>query len=274
VASQPVVGTWSTTWKRSNGPSFRENAHDYGVPHFQIEKNVQALSLLPLWGLEFLTPTNGIFEDCLDPEIQSKSLHTTERDILENFVPILTTLVKCSRAIKLDHTHIDEASRALVELNDYFESGRHWGDVWNSDIVKETWQYLWLNEDADNMRPISKWLDAERPTLAHLQAALDMWHHYLFVFSIPVPEKIPDVFQVLHHFAAASYGVLCKLKRNCNRKFHPYSLLQTFCLKKSSKSARISNYTHFSFCDDRDLEYTETSWVFSNLLSPLSQFLC
>ena len=36
----------------------------------------------------------------------------------------------------------------------------------------------------------------------------------LFIFSIPVPEKIPDVFQASHHFAGASYGVLCKIKRN------------------------------------------------------------
>lgn len=31
-----------------------------------------------------------------------------------------------------------------------------------------------------------------------------------------VPERIPDVVQASHHFAGASYGVLCKLKRNCS----------------------------------------------------------
>jgi hypothetical protein len=37
----------------------------------------------------------------------------------------------------------------------------------------------------------------------------------LFIFSIPVPDEIPDVFQASHHFTGASYGVLCKIKRNC-----------------------------------------------------------
>lgn len=41
-------------------------------------------------------------------------------------------------------------------------------------------------------------------------------HSDLLVFSIPVPEKIPDVFQASHHFTSASYGVVCKLKRNCS----------------------------------------------------------
>lgn len=37
----------------------------------------------------------------------------------------------------------------------------------------------------------------------------------LFIFSIPVPERIPDVFQASHHFTGATYGVLCKAKRKC-----------------------------------------------------------
>jgi glycosyltransferase involved in cell wall biosynthesis len=44
--------------------------------------------------------------------------------------------------------------------------------------------------------------------------ALNLWCRYLFIFSIPVPEKIPDVFQASHHFTGATYGILCKAKRN------------------------------------------------------------
>ena len=87
-----------------------------------------------------------------------------------------------------------------------------------SDIVKEEWRSLWLSEDTENARPITDWLDAEYPTMAHLDNALDMWQRYLFIFSLPVPEKIPDVFQASHHFAAGSYGVICKIKRGCT--FH------------------------------------------------------
>jgi hypothetical protein len=37
----------------------------------------------------------------------------------------------------------------------------------------------------------------------------------LFIFSIAVPERIPAVFQASHHFTGATYGVLCKIKRQC-----------------------------------------------------------
>jgi hypothetical protein len=192
-----------------------ESANDFGIPKFQIEKNVQSLTILPLWGLDFLTPTHGLFQDCLDSEVQKRSHDTRDADIKKRFIPILTTLVRCSRAIHLNEHHIQEATKALVDLNTYFESSRHWSDVWMNDIVKEKWRELWLTEDMENTTPISEWLDAERPTISHMDQALDMWQRYLFIFSIPVPEEIPDVFQASHHFAGASYGVVCKVKRNC-----------------------------------------------------------
>ncbi|KAK5150465.1 hypothetical protein LTS14_010155 [Recurvomyces mirabilis] len=195
-----------------------ESANDFSVPKFQIEKNVQSLTLLPLWGLDFLTPTHGVFQDSLDSAIQQRLYSTTDADIRENFFPILTSLVKCSRAVNFTREHIDESTAALVALNAYFEVSRHWSEVWTSKLVKQKWRELWLNDDVENAIPISQWLDAEHPTLLHMDNALDMWHRYLFIFSLPVPAKIPDIFQASHHFAGASYGILCKVLRNCS--FH------------------------------------------------------
>ncbi|KAJ9092274.1 hypothetical protein QFC21_006916 [Naganishia friedmannii] len=192
-----------------------ESANDFGTPKFQIERNIQSLTVLPLWGLDFLTPTHGVFMDSLDSAIQIRSQNTNDLDIKRNFLPILTTLVRCSRAIKFDTNHIQDSTRALVDLNSYFEADRHWSQVWSSEIVKARWRQLWLTEDVENAIPISQWLNAECPTLLHLDNALDMWSRYLFIFSIPLPEEIPDVVQASHHFAGASYGVLCKVKRNC-----------------------------------------------------------
>jgi hypothetical protein len=192
-----------------------ESANDFGMPRFQIEKNVQSLTVLPLWGLDYLTPTHGIFHDCLDVAVQQRSHDTIETDIKQKFIPILTVLVRCARAVDLSMQHITDMSQALVDLNTYFESSRHWSEVWKSDIVKNAWRELWLDEKMENTKPVSDWLDSEKPTLDHLDQALDMWHRYLFIFSIPVPEEIPDVFQASHHFTGAAYGIVCKLKRNC-----------------------------------------------------------
>ncbi|ORY18988.1 putative glycosyl transferase [Clohesyomyces aquaticus] len=192
-----------------------ECANDYGVPKFQIEKNVQSLTVLPLWGLDFLNPTHGILESSLDSAVVQRSFDTRTADIKKNFLPILTSLVKCTRTLHLTRQHIEEATQALVDLNTYFESTRNWNDVWSSDIVKQKWRELWLDDDVEDMLTISQWWDFERPTILQLDQALNMWSRYLFIFSIPVPEQIPDVFQASHHFTGATYGILCKVKRKC-----------------------------------------------------------
>ncbi|KAF2216717.1 glycosyltransferase family 4 protein [Cercospora zeae-maydis SCOH1-5] len=192
-----------------------ENANDFGVPKFQTECNIQSLTVLPLWGMDFLTPHHGVFEGILDSAVQRRSNHTYHADIETNFLPILTSLIKCARAIRFGPEHIEEASQALVDLSNYFAKDRHWTETWMSEPVKRRWRELWLAEDVENAVPISKWWDAELPTLAHMDNALDMWHRFLFIFTLDVPETIPDVFQASHHFCGASYGVLCKLKRNC-----------------------------------------------------------
>ncbi|KAE8414460.1 hypothetical protein BDV36DRAFT_299007 [Aspergillus pseudocaelatus] len=192
-----------------------EAATDFGVPRFQIERNVQSLAVVPQWGLDFLNPTHGVFQSSLDSEVAERSFDTRKSDIEQNFIPILTSLVRCARTTQHTRRHIEEATKALVDLNTYFESSRNWNDVWMSDVVKDAWRNLWLADDIDGIMPISQWRTAEHPTLVQLDTALDMWHRYLFVFSVPVPEKIPDIFQASHHFTGATYGVLCKVKRKC-----------------------------------------------------------
>ncbi|KAB8236516.1 glycosyltransferase family 4 protein [Aspergillus alliaceus] len=192
-----------------------EAANDFGVPRFQIERNVQSLAVIPQWGLDFLNPTHGVLQSCLDSAVAERSFDTRKSDIEQNFIPILTSLVRCARTTQLTRQHIEEATKALVGLNTYFETSRNWNDAWMSDVVKDAWRSLWLADDLDGVMPISQWRTAEHPTLVQLDTALDMWHRYLFIFSVPVPEKIPDIFQASHHFTGATYGVLCKIKRKC-----------------------------------------------------------
>lgn len=46
----------------------------------------------------------------------------------------------------------------------------------------------------------------------------------LFIFSIPIPEKIPTVFQASHHSVSASYGIVCKIKRNCTLQIWDHAI--------------------------------------------------
>ncbi|KAF3023853.1 hypothetical protein E8E15_004983 [Penicillium rubens] len=200
-----------------------ESANDFGVPKHQTEQNIQSLKIIPLWGMDFLTPTHGLFHNKLDAEVDNVT-SASEFDIKMNFIPILTALVKGARAVHLSKSDIHQATRALVNLNTYFQESRHWTQVWNSEMVKQSWRDLWLTQEMPNTIPSSQWFDTELPTLGSLDIALELWYRYLFIFSIPVPEKIPSTFQASHHSVSASYGVVCKIKRNCTLQIWDHAI--------------------------------------------------
>ncbi|QSZ30095.1 hypothetical protein DSL72_004615 [Monilinia vaccinii-corymbosi] len=190
-----------------------ESANDFGVPKHQTQENVQTLKVIPIWGLDFMTPTHGIFRDRLDSEVVHAVRDTTKLDIKKNFVPILKALVKGARTSQYSQSDILQSTRALVNLNAYFSQGKHWTGVWNSRIVKNAWRNLWISQDLVSPTPSEGWFQTEIPTIAQLDAALDLWFRYLFIFSLPMPEKIPAIFQASHHSVSASYGIVCKVTR-------------------------------------------------------------
>ncbi|KAK2781195.1 hypothetical protein FQN53_000739 [Emmonsiellopsis sp. PD_33] len=201
-----------------------ESAHDFGIPKHQTEQNIQSLKVIPLWGLDFLTPTHGLFKNRLDSEVDNFATAATDLDIQRNFIPTLTALVKGARAVTLSEADLKQATRALVNLNTYFQDSRHWGQVWTSDVVKGVWRQLWLTQNIPNAVPSTEWFDTELPTLGHLDTALELWFRYLFIFSIPVPAKIPSVFQASHHSVSASYGIVCKMKRKCTLQIWDHAI--------------------------------------------------
>ncbi|KAL2829743.1 hypothetical protein BDW59DRAFT_158914 [Aspergillus cavernicola] len=219
-----------------------ESANDFGVPKHQTEQNILSLKVIPLWGMDFLTPTHGLFRNKLDSEVESVT-SANDLDIKMNFIPILTALVKGARAVHLSKADIRQATRALVNLNTFFQDARHWTQIWNSDIVKESWRDLWLTQEMPNAVPSMEWFSSDLPTLGTLDVALELWFRYLFIFSIPIPEKIPSVFQASHHSVSASYGVVCKMKRNCTLQIwdHAISWRETnLCL--SSALCKLSPF--------------------------------
>lgn len=126
-------------------------------------------------------PVHGMFFNKLDSEVDHLVKAATRDDIRTNFIPTLTALVKGARALTLSDADVKQATRALVNLNTYFQDSRHWKEVWESDVVKSSWRQLWLADDMPNTKPPAEWFDTERPTLGHLDSALELWfrcrHH-------------------------------------------------------------------------------------------------
>lgn len=186
--------------------------------------NVRSLKVIPLWGLDFLTPTHGLFKDRLDTEVEHVPRDATKMDVKRNFLPILTALVKGARSTNFTMADIQQTTRALVNLNTYFSESKHWGAIWTSDTVKDAWRNLWISQDLVSPTPSESWFKTEIPTVAQLDAALDLWYRYLFIFSIPIPDRIPAIFQSSHHSVSASYGIVCKIKRGCTLQIWDHAI--------------------------------------------------
>jgi hypothetical protein len=161
-----------------------ESANDFGLPKHQTEENVESLKIIPLWGLDFLHPSHGMFTNKLDSEVDHLVKDATINDIKVNFIPTLTALVRGARSVNMTAADVKQATRALVNLNTYFENSRHWKEVWTSEIVKDTWRKLWLADDMPNAQPPSEWFRTELPTLGHLDTALELWFRCENTFPI------------------------------------------------------------------------------------------
>ncbi|KAH8674812.1 hypothetical protein BGZ60DRAFT_448441 [Tricladium varicosporioides] len=201
-----------------------ESANDFGIPKRQIEKNIHSLKIIPLWGLDLLTPTHGLFTNRLDSEVKHITTYTTMIDIKQQFIPILEAIVTVARALDFSMSDMKQATRALVNLNTYFQTSAAWSETWSCDIVKAAWRHLWLSQTTPNTRPSSQWLRSDLPTLGQLDQALEIWSRYLFIFAIPIPDRMPAVFQASHHSVSASYGVVCKIKRGCTLQIWDHAI--------------------------------------------------
>jgi hypothetical protein len=82
--------------------------------------NVRSLKTILLWGLDFLTPSYGLFKDRLDTEVEHVPRYSTKQDVKRNFLPILTFLVRGARTTHFTKSDIQQTARALVNLNAYF----------------------------------------------------------------------------------------------------------------------------------------------------------
>jgi hypothetical protein len=77
-----------------------------------------------------LNPVHGVLETIVDSAVVQRSVDTKTADIVRGyFLPILTSLVRCTQAIQITRQYVEEATRELVDLNTYFEASLNWTDV-------------------------------------------------------------------------------------------------------------------------------------------------
>ncbi|KAL5320077.1 hypothetical protein ACEPPN_013139 [Leptodophora sp. 'Broadleaf-Isolate-01'] len=203
-----------------------ESANDYGIPRYQIERNVQSIKLLPLWGLDCKTAQHGIIDNLLQSQVDEKINNTdVQQDIVGVFIPLLTHFVKGARTKRHTRAGLISYSNILLDMSKYFEQ-KDYNKTWQSKEVERAWMEAWLRQYNDpTIVDPSEYFDIERPTMSEFREALNLYISYFFIYSVQIPGACPRVFQSTHHGISSLFGMVLKYRRGATFGIWDHAIL-------------------------------------------------
>lgn len=196
------------------GHCLAESANDFGIPRYQIERNINSLKILPLWGLDGKTPYHGVLDNLLQTQIDERFRQTRiDEDIKSIFIPLLRTFVRGARMRRYTREDLVMFSNVILQMNRYFEKcdfNKTWEnkDVWNAWI--EAWLFDYEDPNVSNTRDF---FEIEHASMNDFREALNLYICYFFIYSVEIPAECPSVFQSTHHGISSLYGMLLKYRR-------------------------------------------------------------
>ncbi|KAK4162961.1 family 4 putative glycosyltransferase [Cladorrhinum sp. PSN259] len=219
-----------------------ESANEYGIPRFQVEKSVQSLKMLPLWGLDGRSPNHGVIDNLLESEVDAKIAATdTSRDVAGTFVPLLKLFVKGARSRHISKEDMIKYSNAVLGMFKFFEH-KDYNETWKSKEVSAGWIEAWLTcyNDPDIVNP-AQYFDLEKPSMTDFRTAVEIYSSYFFIFSVQTPENCPKVFQSTHHGISSMFGMLLKYRRGATFGIWDHAILwRECCLNISPAQSTLS----------------------------------
>ncbi|KAH6612969.1 hypothetical protein C7974DRAFT_428732 [Boeremia exigua] len=200
--------------KTIKGHCLAESANDFGVPRYQIERNIASLKVLPLWGLDSKTAYHGILDNLLQTQVDDKISQTKlGGDIEQIFIPLLRDFVRGARSKRYTRKDLTVCSNVFLKMNKYFETC-DFNKTWQSNQVREAWMEAWLVEyDDPNIWNFKDHSAILHPSLNDFQEALNLYIAYFFIYSVNLPSPCPTVFQTTNHGIGSLYGMLLKYQR-------------------------------------------------------------
>ncbi|KAJ6262524.1 hypothetical protein Dda_3335 [Drechslerella dactyloides] len=219
-----------------------ESASDYGVPRHQIERNVNSMQVIPLWGLEGRTPNHGLFDNLLDTQVENRIRDTDiKEDVVGTFIPLLKTLIKGARQVRYSNEDLVTYTNVILNMSKYFEE-KDYNKSWRAKETLEAWRQAWMTEDDDaNINNPSTFLKIEMPSLFDFDSALELFICYFFVYHCRIPDAPPTVFQSTHHGIGSLYGMILKLRRGVTWGIWDHGLMwRENCLNISTAQCQLA----------------------------------
>lgn len=207
-----------------------ECANDFGIPRFQVEKNVNSMKLLPLWGLDRKNAHHGLIDNLLQSQVDEKVQDTdVQRDIVGVFIPLLQEFVKGARTRRYSREDLIKYSNTMLSMSKYYEY-KDYTRTWESREVEQAWVDAWLQHyDDDNVIDPSKCFELERPSMSDFRDAMGIYLAYFFIFSVQIPDRCPRVFQSTHHGISSLFGMILRYRRGVTFGIWDHAILWREC---------------------------------------------
>ncbi|KAJ3098922.1 hypothetical protein HDU96_010891 [Phlyctochytrium bullatum] len=215
-----------------------ENAHELELilPQFQIQKHVESLVMLPLWGFDgleamhafsgklfFVTPdfthlrqTADVIEGTLPDSILAERRQHTTPQAIDRFLAILRRLVSACTGHQTSSdgfersvyrkSELHAATNVFVEYYEFFQT-HDYNEIWEHPRVSQAWIELWMAQRG--YLPTNS-LELEYPSLDDLFEAKNYVKRTLFCLTVKLPIPFPDVIQTTHHAIGSVYAIVAK----------------------------------------------------------------
>ncbi|KAI8803161.1 hypothetical protein BJ742DRAFT_652691, partial [Cladochytrium replicatum] len=188
---------------------------------YQIERNVDSIIYVPLWDVDFGSPSENVYKTEPYMHLHMKVIKTSKRVISLKFSKILVDLIKGILCTNLNHDSIAQYTNTFVSLYLYFQE-YDWVRTWNHPITHETWMKTWLHEINIQYKN-EQLLGIETPTLQELDMLYSLLTRLLLILTIKVPDMC--VIHSSHHGVQAILGVIAKNLFNSNFTIWDHGIL-------------------------------------------------
>ncbi|KAJ1551798.1 hypothetical protein HK096_006822 [Nowakowskiella sp. JEL0078] len=173
---------------------------------YQIERNVTSIVYLPLWDVDFGSPSENVYRTETFKTLRWKAVNTTNQVVNLTFVPLLKKIILGCMSTDLPQDSLEEYVRIFVDLYEYFQN-YDWVTTWNHTATQDAWVTTWMEETARNHSNGNS-LVLETPTLQEIDMLFSLLTRLLLVVTVKMPD-IPVV-HVSHHGVQAILGVISK----------------------------------------------------------------
>eukprot|EP00163_Fabomonas_tropica_P032433 TRINITY_DN812_c0_g2_i14.p1 TRINITY_DN812_c0_g2~~TRINITY_DN812_c0_g2_i14.p1 ORF type:complete len:4409 (+),score=1027.50 TRINITY_DN812_c0_g2_i14:338-13564(+) len=232
---------------------------------YQVDRNVQSLTFIHLWGSELGGPNESILSETAYGLLSAKRWRTTDAVIHQYFIPLLRQLVSFVDQREFTTKQCDHVARIFVNLYLFWQNF-DWTTSWEHPAVHFAWRKMWMRKEHERARsePLFR---AEKPTVDEVDFVRALFVHFLLPLTVPIP-KHTTVVHASHHGIQTLLGVCAQRLMNATLIIWDHGVLWRERIIALSEIHQYSLFVRNVMCDLTRLS-VKINFHAANMVAPV-----